>query len=207
MSFSEILTNINQYYSGTLEKYGATAQGVDWNSAESQLLRFQQLLKLCDTAQPFSINDYGCGYGALAGYMLQQGYSFQYRGFDISGSMILKAQELYQDARGCEFFRDEAELTVADYTLASGIFNVKLGSSDSEWQAYILHILQRMAELSRKGFAFNILTSYSDIDRRRPDLYYADPLFFFDYCKKNFSRFVSLLHDYPLYEFTLLVKK
>jgi hypothetical protein len=64
-----------------------------------------------------------------------------------------------------------------------------------------------MAQLSKKGFAFNILTGYSDPERQRADLYYADPLFFFDYCQKNFSRFVALLHDYPLYEFTILVKK
>jgi hypothetical protein len=41
----------------------------------------------------------------------------------------------------------------------------------------------------------------------RDDLYYADPLFFFDYCKTRFSRFVTLIHDYPLYEFTILVRK
>jgi hypothetical protein len=41
----------------------------------------------------------------------------------------------------------------------------------------------------------------------RPDLYYADPLFLFDYCKTKFSTLVSLIHDYPLYEFTILVRK
>ena len=35
----------------------------------------------------------------------------------------------------------------------------------------------------------------------------ADPAFFFDWCKRNFSRHVSLLHDYGLYEFTLLTRK
>jgi hypothetical protein len=62
-----------------------------------------------------------------------------------------------------------------------------------------------MAELSRRGFAFNVLTKYSDPERMRPDLYYADPLFLFNYCKKSFKS-VALLHDYPLYEFTILVK-
>jgi hypothetical protein len=51
------------------------------------------------------------------------------------------------------------------------------------------------------------LTSYSDPDKRRPDLYYADPLALFDHCKRTYSRFVSLIHDYPLYEFTLLVRR
>ena len=56
------------------------------------------------------------------------------------------------------------------------------------------------------GFGFNVLTLYSDADKRRADLYYADPLELFTHCRLTFSRFVTLLHDYPLYEFTLLVR-
>jgi hypothetical protein len=62
-----------------------------------------------------------------------------------------------------------------------------------------------LASLGTRGFAFNALTAYSDADRQRPDLYYADPLELFGHCR-TFSRFVALLHDYPLYEFTLLVR-
>ncbi len=64
-----------------------------------------------------------------------------------------------------------------------------------------------MNRFSRKGFAFNCLTSYSDKERMREDLYYSDPCFLFDYCKRHFSKNVALLHDYGLYEFTVLVRK
>jgi hypothetical protein len=57
------------------------------------------------------------------------------------------------------------------------------------------------------GFAFNCLTSYSDAERKRDYLYYADPCALFDLCKRRYSRNVALLHDYGLYEFTLLVRK
>lgn len=207
MSFDSILQGVGQYYSHKIETYGPTARGVDWNSPESQALRFEQLLKLCDCTRPFSINDYGCGYGALVEYMTDRGYTFQYRGFDISDQMIAKARELHRELEHCQFFTDESHLTVADYTIASGIFNVKLQTSDEEWKVYVLHTLGKIAELSEKGFAFNVLTKYSDRKLMRSDLYYADPLFLFDYCKRNFSRFVALLHDYPLYEFTILAKK
>ena len=207
MSFGTILAGVRQYYEGKIETYGTTPRGVDWNSPESQELRFEQLLKVCGRTSVFSINDYGCGYGALVKYMTDRGYTFQYRGFDISDQMIAKARELHRGLDHCEFFSDESLLTVADYTVASGIFNVKLQTSDEEWEGYVLHTLGRIAELSEKGFAFNILTSYSDRDRMRPDLYYADPCCLFDYCKKNFSRRVSLIHDYELYEFTIVVRK
>jgi SAM-dependent methyltransferase len=207
MSFHAILERVRQYYDQKLETYGATPQGVDWNSPESQELRFQQLLKICDCSGPFSINDYGCGYGALIDYMMDRGYTFLYRGFDISDQMIAEARELHKDLRHCEFFIDESQLAAADYAVASGIFNVKLRTSDEEWEEYVFHTLAKIAELSERGFAFNVLTKYSDRHLMRPDLYYADPLLLFDYCKRHFSRLVSLLHDYPLYEFTILVRK
>ncbi|MGH6609130.1 MAG: class I SAM-dependent methyltransferase, partial [Burkholderiaceae bacterium] len=58
-----------------------------------------------------------------------------------------------------------------------------------------------------RGFAFNSLTVYSDPDKKRADLYYADPCALFDRCKRLYSRNVALLHDYDLYDFTILVRK
>ncbi len=202
-----LLENVEKYYSEKIIVHGPTARGVDWNSEESQLLRFEQLLKVCDMSPGFSINDYGCGYGALVTYLHKKGLIFHYHGFDISISMINHAHKLYDGLEDCRFSSDESLLPLADYTVASGIFNVRLQASDDEWRRYIFDTVNKVATLSRRGFAFNMLTTYSDPERRRPDLYFADPLFWFDHCKRNFSRFVTLLHDYPLYEFTILVRK
>jgi SAM-dependent methyltransferase len=207
VTFEKMLKSAARYYTGKLEKHGPTPAGVDWNSAESQTLRFEQLLKLCDAAGPFSINDYGCGYGALYDHMRGKGLDFEYRGYDVSEAMIAAARRLHAGKPRCEFFAEESLLRPADYTVASGIFNVRMDFGDEEWHRYMLHTVGRLSEGSVKGFAFNVLTSYSDPGKMRDDLHYADPLFWFDYCKKQFSRFVSLLHDYPLYEFTILVRK
>jgi SAM-dependent methyltransferase len=204
---AKILDDVESYYSEKIAVHGATARGVDWNSPDSQRLRFVQLLKLTDHSQPFTINDYGCGYGALADYLKGEGYAFQYWGFDISPQMIAKAAELHAGMRELTFLSKKHDLNEADYTVASGIFNVKLQVSSIEWESYVLRTLETISRLSIRGFAFNVLTKYSDPEFRRPDLYYADPSFFFDYCKTKFSRFVSLIHDYPLYEFTILVRK
>jgi SAM-dependent methyltransferase len=201
-----ILDSVREYYTAKIEEYGPTPEGVDWNSLESQQLRFEQLAKVCDASLPFSINDYGCGYGALVDYLVGKGYAFHYHGFDISDRMIDKAEELHQELSGCQFTTDGSTLRVADYTVASGIFNVKLRNRDDEWREHVLSTLHTIAELSDLGFAFNALTIYSDPEFMRPDLFYADPLHLFDYCKRNFSRFVTVLHDYPLYEFTILVR-
>lgn len=205
--FSTILEGVGRYYSEKVQKYGATPKGVDWNSLESQTLRFEQLLKVVDPTRAFSVNDYGCGYGGLAGYLADNGYPFLYRGFDISDQMIAEARTIYVHEDRYHFFSDAGLLSTGDYTLASGIFNVKLHTEDADWERYVLHTLDRMCDLSERGFAFNVLTKYSDKEYMRPDLYYADPLCLFDYCKRKFSRYVALLHDYPLFEFTILVKK
>jgi len=207
MKSYSILDNVRRYYGEKVRTHGATARGVDWNSSDSQRLRFEQLLKLAGGSRRFSVNDYGCGYGALADYLRDEGYSFRYRGFDISPQMIAEAGELHPATEEVAFVGEERALGVADYTVASGIFNVKLQVPAVEWEAYVLETLGAIDGLSRRGFAFNLLTNYSDAEFMRPDLYYADPLFYFDLCKRKFSRFVSLLHDYPLYEFTLLVRK
>jgi SAM-dependent methyltransferase len=199
-----ILSQVQQYYDDKIRAHGPTARGVDWKSAESQELRFAQLLKLIDREQAFSVNDFGCGYGALIDYLEQGPYRFQYVGFDISAEMLAKAGELHPQV---DFVNDREQLQPADYTLASGIFNVKLQTTDEDWKQYMLDVLETMNSLSLKGFAFNALTKYSDAEFMRPDLYYADPLFFFDHCKIRYSKYVTLLHDYPLYEFTIIVRK
>jgi SAM-dependent methyltransferase len=207
MKSHPILANVAAYYSEKVQTHGTTARGVDWNSTESQELRFAQLLKVCNPAQPFSLLDYGCGYGALAMYLAGLGWDVRYTGFDISEAMIAQARTMLVDSPHCTCISDEALLQPVDYTVASGIFNVRLQQSDDIWQEYVLQTLQQIDQLSIRGFAFNVLTRYSDPGYMRTDLHYADPLFLFDHCKRQFSRSVALLHDYPLYEFTILVRK
>jgi len=204
--FDSILGRVGAYYGAKVTAHGPTAPGVDWKSEESQLLRFRQLLALCDRDRPISINDYGCGYGALYDYLVAQGYDATYRGFDIAEEMIRCAHETHPAAERATFVSDAAALVPADYTICSGIFNVKMDIPEDAWKDYIVETLRTVARLSTRGFAFNMLTSYADEDKKRADLYYGSPLFFFDHCKREYSRFVSLLHDYPLYEFTILVR-
>lgn len=207
MKHQQILKKVGEYYTGKVNAHGATASGVDWNSTDSQHLRFKELLEVCEDDGAFAINDYGCGYGALIDYMEGANLDFKYAGFDVSETMIDKARELHPNMSRDSFTSDESELAQSDYTVASGILNVKMDTPTEAWEEYVLATLDKLARLSTKGFSFNVLTSYSDPEYMRPDLYYADPCFLFDYCKTRYSKWVSLAHDYGLYEFTILVKK
>ncbi len=200
------LEQVKSYFGKRIEQHGASPRGVDWNSDESQNMRFDQLLKIVEMSS-FSILDYGCGYGALADYIQQKGFHADYFGFDILESAIDIARQTNVGKPNRIFLTDQDQLPICDYLVASGVFNVRGEQSFETWTKYVIDSLQRFNDLSRKGFASNFLTEYSDADKMRADLYYADPLYLFDYCKRNFSKNVALLHDYRIYDFTILVRK
>jgi len=200
------LDHVKSYFDKRIQEHGASPRGSDWNSETSQNIRFDQLLKVIETPS-FSLLDYGCGYGALADYLELKGFEADYYGYDILESAIETARKAHLDKARRLFFTDKSQLPVCDYTVASGIFNFRGEQSFEEWTDYVLGVLTEFDQLSQHGFASNFLTKYSDAEKMRPDLYYADPLFLFDFCKQNFSRNVALLHDYRLYDFTLIVRK
>ena len=204
---SEILGQVASYYSEKLAQFGTDPRGVDWNGEESQLLRFAQLAKIIDSSGAFSVNDLGCGYGALYDYLSQLDKPIEYSGIDVSADMIEAARNRLEGAQNAQFIVAGEPPRQADYGMASGIFNVRQAHSDEDWLVYMEATLDRLDETSRIGFSFNCLTRYSDTDKMRDYLYYADPCGLFDYCKRRYSRNVALLHDYGLYEFTILVRK
>ena len=201
-----VLEPVARYYAGKLRAYGTTARGVDWDSPDSQDQRFTELLRVCRGDRRASMNDYGCGYGALAVRLRRDGYHGPYRGYDVAPEMVAAADGQAGVLDDCRFTSHAGELTVADYTLASGIFNVRLEASVDAWERHVRDTVDRLAALSLRGFAFNMLTSHADADRMRDDLYYADPAAWLTYCLRRFPRSVALLHDYQLYEFTMLVR-
>lgn len=206
-SIDELLDEVASYYSEKFAQHGQTPRGVDWNGEQSQVLRFQQLCKVIAGEGSFSLNDIGCGYGALFDFLAGNYRNFSYLGNDVSEDMVQAAARRHTKHPQARFVKAGEPDRVADFSVASGIFNVRLGRADSEWYEYLKLTLDMIDRTSRHGFSFNCLTSYSDEDKKRDYLYYADPCLLFDLCKRRYSAQVALLHDYGLYEFTILVRK
>jgi SAM-dependent methyltransferase len=198
---------VARYYTAKLEEHGTSARGVDWNGEASQTLRFDQLMRIVDVAGGFSINDLGCGYGALVDYLDARGFEVDYAGIDISDEMALAGARRFEGRANTKFICGARLNRKADYSVASGIFNVRMDTPDSAWADYIEATLDLLNSGSRRGFSFNCLTSYSEPSKMRAELYYANPCTLFDLCKHRYSKSVALLHDYGLYEFTILVRK
>jgi SAM-dependent methyltransferase len=197
------------FYNKHLAAFGPSAQGVGWKNDEAQRIRFKQLYKLFPDQTHFSVNDLGCGVGDFVSFLKAQGKDVTYWGYDLMPEMIVKAKEKYRDQTNANFqcIKNASEMQVSDYTVASGIFNIRFEATDEALIKSIHETLGHLDDKSQRGFAFNVLSKYSDVEYRKKELYYADPLHLFDYCKKHFSKNVALLHDYDQYDFTIIVRK
>jgi SAM-dependent methyltransferase len=201
------LRGVTDYFEQKLAEHGASPRGVDWNGAESQLLRFEKLCEVLPAGGAYSVLDFGCGYGAMLDHLRASTGMTEYVGYDVSERMVEAARARHAADTRASFTSDEGSLAARDFAFASGVFNVKLGVGDDEWYSFVLRSIDRLNALSLRGYAFNALTLYSDPPKRRDYLYYADPLKLFDHCKRHHSKQVALLHDYPLYDFTIIVRK
>lgn len=192
------------YYHDRFAEHGAAPRGVDWNSHASQHTLFEQLLKLLPADAACSLNDWGCGYGALVDALPP---AVDYRGFDVNAAMIEAARVRHAGHAHASFDVADQPSAIADYGVASGLFALRLGRTDERCFEDLADGIATLAATSRLGFAFNSLTAYSDADRMQPHLYYPDPCAVFDLCKRRHARNVALLHDYDLYSFTIIVRK
>ncbi len=203
----DILDRVERYYSGKIAEFGPVAKGVDWKDEAGQKLRFEMLARLFDGTTGPSVLQIGCGYGGFLDFCDDEGLTPTYTGYDISEKMIEAARARNMHRENVRFELGSVPSEKADYAISSGIFNVKFDVPTERWKAYVLETIDTLANSANKGFAFNCLTGHSDEHRKVDRLYYPMPGEMLDYCVRRYGRKVSILHDYDLYEFTVMVTK
>lgn len=198
---------VAQYYTQKLRRYGANPLGVDWSCIPTQALRFRKLLMVCDFDQSFSLNDVGCGYGALLDYLAlyHPQASVDYLGTDLSRAMVRSAEKHWA-GDSIRFHHGMESPRIADYSIASGIFNVMLDQPIPVWEQLIETTLFHLNATSRKGFAVNFVHRPVSGQGARAGLYCAAPMQWIDFCERRLGSDVSLIDDYGMSEFTLLVR-
>jgi len=200
---------IRDIFDRNIVKHGPSAKGVYWKNPEGQVLRYEILLGIIgkdDLGGGIFLNDLGCGYGAMfdiiADDPLMQ--NSRYFGYDLSGEMIRHAKSHTDDPRA-QFFKSDHALHVADYSFASGTFNMHAGQDNELWKGCVLESLRALWLKTRKGMAFNML------DKNHPEslkgLYYADRDIYLDFCRTELSPNVELVTDYPLEEWSIFVRR
>ncbi len=141
----------NRFYRYSLENYGHTAKGVQWTSADSQLVRFEALRRfLPDDLSALTLVDAGCGLGDFYRFLDTRGERpKRYLGLDVVEPMV----EAAQVRTGCEILLLDVlseALPPADFYVCSGAMNTL---TREETQAFI----ERCFMASTEGFVFNLL--------------------------------------------------
>lgn len=192
-----------EHYEDQLARFGPTARGMDWKDAESQDLRFRVLCEVRDL-DGLSLHDVGAGAGHLLDHLGASGVKLDYTGSDLSSAMVESARDLHPGGRfeRLDLLSDPIEERW-DVVVCSGLFFVKLGHSEAEWQNFVHVMLRRMWSLCRVALAFNLMSDR--VDWRVDRLYYARAGEILDFCRAELSRWVVLRHDYPLHEYTVYV--
>ena len=185
-----------QRYEERLVQYGQSAQALGWRDQKQQWLRFDILSQIAPL-QGAKILDVGCGFGDFYLYLKERGIQVEYVGYDIVPSLLDIAMEQHPDARFelCDI-TIEAPTEKFDYVFSSGILNHKIEDN----MAFARTLITKCFEHATKGAAINMMTSY--VDFRDEYLYYYSPEEIFSFVK-SLTRFVTVRHDYALYEFTL----
>ena len=197
-------------YRRRFQEYGSQPQGVYWSNAENVKRRFEVLCHIFDPHDialgESSINDLGCGYGALYDYLM--GHPVMrggaYHGYDICENLLDACAKRVKDPRA-QFYQSMRATENADYSLVSGTFNLNINADENQWLAYVLASLQDLWDKTEKGLAFNMLHIK---DKDTPDgLYYADPVVFEGFCRTHLSDNVQIKDDYGLPDFTIYVRR
>ncbi len=186
----------------TLQKHGVSPAGAGWADGASQTLRFSVLIEAVGLREgdAATVNDLGCGYGALYDYLMRSGIEVtDYTGYDISDEMLAAARG-HVAAPTARFFRSPTLKDQADFSFLSGPFNHK-SADDEAWMSYAESVVLDLAANSRRGLAFNMMTT--KVTYRVDDLYYADADEWLSWCRREVSPNLKLFEDYPLYEWTI----
>jgi SAM-dependent methyltransferase len=202
-----VYARIAAYYADKISRHGVGPRGVDWTCTATQELRFVQLLKLCDFSGPLSLNDVGCGYGALVGFVARRHpeADIDYLGVDLSPAMISRARRRHRGARGRRFVVGSEIPRIADYAVASGVMNVMLDHPRALWEEFVADTLRRMRASSRRGFAVNFMAEKPD-GTATDGLYRTGPSRWTLFCQQTLGCAVEVVGGYGMREFTLLVR-
>jgi SAM-dependent methyltransferase len=206
---AEMLKPIEDCFNWSMKRYGPTHRAVAWRDAKRQIRRFQiftGLLHYDTSRNDISINDLGCGYGAMFKSLkdLPQFSDGTYFGYDISDEMLSAARKEVQDPR-CIFIKSHVATEKADYSFVSGTYNMRMNSSNEEWLTYVKMNLEQLWTKTRIGLGFNMLNIESPL--RDKTLFYADPFDFINFCKNHLSEKVSLSKILNPNEFVIFIRK
>ena len=185
-------------YNSRYEEYGRDLRTVGWGRREDQVLRFEVLLRGLDPRGK-TILDVGCGLADLVPFLQERtGGDFRYVGIDVAQRLVEDARRVHGGPERSFLVGDvfAADVPRADLVVLSGALSLRSEGIED----YARATLQRMFELCDEAACLNFLSKYADWEAERNQHYQPEQVFAW---ARAAARRVNLLHDYPLYEFTV----
>ncbi|MBK1644596.1 methyltransferase type 11 [Thiocapsa imhoffii] len=140
-----------RFYLDSLASHGETAKGVQWQSSQTQALRFEILRGLLpEDLSTLRLVDAGCGFGDFHRFLARRADEpGHYLGLDLMEPMVEVARRRTGcEIRCCDVLNDR--LPVADYYVCSGAMNNL--TREETWR-----FIRQCFAASRAGFVFNLL--------------------------------------------------
>jgi hypothetical protein len=128
-----------------------------------------------------------------------------YSGLDLSNAYLALCRSKFADVTfyGDDLLAPGKAVPPHDYLVLNGLFNYKGSVNFDDMWLYCQQMLLRAAALSRKAFAFNVMSK--QVDWEREDLFHLPFDMLCDFLDRNISRRFSIRHDYGLFEYTTYV--
>ena len=205
----------SKFYEKLFIEHGPTAKGVGWNSNLAQNLRYMKLLQGLDKKNEIDVLDFGCGWGIGFEILRSEDYRVKsYLGVDVNSTVIDYASSRYsgESTANFELLTDKNSSTILrrehfDLVLASGVFNIRFNEAIDMWYEYVKEQTKFLFSLTKSTLAINFLSSISDKEKQRDDHFYCDPSEYLKFLLQEVSDKVSLIHDYGMWDFCVIVKR
>ncbi len=198
----QIIENSNKRYDERSEQFPLTSSAVFWDDAQTQYLRFHEIVKHLSMESDSTVLDIGCGHAELYKYLNFNGFRGQYKGIDINENLLVQAQTLYPKIEVEKLDILEQEISEKfDYIVLSGLFNLNYGQ-DIQW---VEKMLSAMYGLANKKVVFNAISTY--VNFKQEEMFYIDPLEILDFALKNLSSRISLEHGVLPYNYLVVIEK
>ena len=177
---------------------------IGWGSLSSQKLRFDILTNNLNLKNK-NILDVGCGFGDLYWYITNKlNFNLKsYHGIDICEDFIQYDILKFKEIKNTKFNNYQVKNLhnqTYDFSFLSGSLNLKIENNMNELNI----IMKKMFTITKKTTCINLLSNYVDFKNSKD--YHYSPTEVFKLAKK-ITPYVTLRHDYPLYEFSIFLHR
>jgi len=196
------------YYAGLLHKHGPTVDAVASSNQVYKDLRYEKLSQVFHRDSELTLHDVGFGLGHYYEFVKTRfpNKRIHYSGSEATPEFVAYCKEHYRE---CNFFeRDLAEKAYDeryDYLIFGGIFYHLVDTPKDVFAEYVKQIIFNGFKMCRCGISFNLLSGFCEYFN--DDLFYGNIYDIVSFVVKNLSRFFTVDHGYPLYEYTMSVYK